>query len=487
MTKNRSIKKNYIFNLIYNLTNLLVPLLIAPYLSRILEVDGVGIKSYTLSIVSNFILFANLGIAEYGQREVSRNRDNKYESSKKLYEIGLLRSITTLVVLLVYIITFVLPVLNTDYNYIYVILIINIVANMLDFSWFLQGIEDFKSISVVQVISKIFMTIMTFAFVNNKNDLGIAILINSLTLLINSILPITIIARHTVKVKMKELNIFKHFKECLLYFVPAIAVQIYTVLDKTMIGIITNSNYENGYYEQADKIVKLLITVVTTANAIMRSRISYLYKENKMEEIKRLTQKSISLSLIISIPITFGIIAVSDIFVPIFFGDGYEKTIIILNILAPLSIIIGLSGVVGSHYYTPMGKRKQSNKYLIIGSIINLIINLLLIKQLGSIGAAISSVIAELIITMLYIIKADNALFTVRTILKASYKYLISGVVMFLIVLSVKTGLGNGIKDLSLLMLLGAITYILMLLISRDEYVYEMLKIIKEKMINGKN
>ena len=160
--KNRSIKKNYLFNLIYNLTNLLIPLLIAPYLSRILEPDGVGIKSYTLSIVSNFILFANLGMAEYGQREVARNRENPYERSKKTYEIGMLRIITTLITLIIYVLTLVLPFMNTSNNIIYGILIINIVANMLDFVWFLQGIEEFKSISIIQIISKITMLIITF-------------------------------------------------------------------------------------------------------------------------------------------------------------------------------------------------------------------------------------------------------------------------------------------------------------------------------------
>lgn len=480
--KTRSIKKNYIFNLIYNITNLLVPLLIAPYLSRILEVDGVGIKSYTLSIVSNFILFASLGMAEYGQREIAKNRDDKYERTKKLYEIGILRVVSTIVVLLIYTLTLVLPIFNINYNAIYAILIINIIANMLDFSWFLQGIEEFKSISYVQIISKIFLVVMTFGLVKEKADLNISILINSLTLLINSLLPIFVIKKYCVKVKIKELKIFVHLKECIVYFIPAIAVQIYTVLDKTMIGLITNSNYENGYYEQADKIIKILITVVTTTNAIMKSRISYLYEKEEKNQIKRLIAKSTSLCMLISIPITFGVVAVADIFVPIFFGNGYEKTSIILMILAPLSIIIGISGLIGSHYYTPLGKKKISNKFLITGSVINFIANMMLIKPLGAIGAAIGTILAELTITILYLNKSDKELFNFKMFFKLSYKYFIAGIFMLISVLATKHYIGNGIKQLVVLVTIGIIVYVVTILILKDKYIYDNLREIREKI-----
>lgn len=482
--KARSIKKNYIFNLIYNLTNLLIPLLIAPYLSRILEPDGVGIKSYTLSIVSNFILFASLGMAEYGQREIARHRENSYERSKKTYEIGILRAITTLIVLTIYIITLVLPTYNDSNNIIYGILIINIIANMLDFSWFLQGIEEFKSISVVQIISKIVMLIITFGFVKEKSDINIAILANSIALLINSILPLFVIKKYLVKVKLKELQAFKHLKESFVYFVPAIAVQIYTVLDKTMIGIITNSSYENGYYEQADKIIKILITLVTTTNSIMKSRISYLFEKNEENEIQRLITKSASLCMLIATPITFGVMSVADIFIPMFFGDGYEKAAILLMILAPLAIIIGISGLVGSHYYTPLGKRRECNRYLIIGSILNLICNLILIRYIGSIGAAISTVIAELTITILYVKGCDKNIINLKILWKLSYKYIIASVIMFILVLGLKNYVtSSNIHGLIILTGIGAITYAIMVLTLRDNYVMENVKKIKERII----
>lgn len=484
--KTKSLKRNYIFNLIYNLTNLMVPLIIAPFLSRVLQVDGVGVKSYTFSIVSNFILFATLGISEYGQIEISKNRDNKKIYSKKLYEIGLLRVVTTLIVFVIYICTLVLPIFNNSYNDIYIILIINIIANVIDFSWFLRGIEEFKTITIVQIISKIFLLIGTLVLVKSKADINIAILINSITLLINSVLPLFVIRKYCVRVSLKDLRVFSHLKECLVYFVPAIAIQIYTVLDKTMIGLITNSNTENGYYEQADKVIKILITVVTTTNTIMNSRISYLYQKQDIKEIKRLIDKSTCLCMMIAVPITFGAMAISNIFVPMFFGEGYDKTIDILIVLAPLAIIIGLSGLVGSHYYTPLGKKAKSNKYLIVGAIVNFVLNLLLIKSFKSIGAAIASIVAEFIITFLYIRNSNKKLFNFRFIFKSSYKYFISSIIMYIVLVSIKKYMSTGLITLGILIMVGCFVYVIVLLLLRDSYLFSVINDVKEGGVKWK-
>lgn len=484
--KMKSIKKNYIYNLIYNLSNLFIPLIVAPYLSRVLGVEGVGIKSYTLSIVSNFIIFASLGIAEYGQREIAINRDNIYERSKKLYEIGLLRIVTTILVTIIYSITFALPILNTSYNAIYNILIINIIANMLDFAWYLQGIEEFKFISFTQTLTKIVMLILTFTCVKEASDINIAILINSIVLLLNSIIPLYLVIKNVCKVKIKELHPLSHFKQCIVYFIPAIATQIYTVLDKTMIGLITNSTYENGYYEQADKMLKIIITFITTANVIMKSRISYLFGLNKIDEIKALISKSLHMTLMLAWPVMAGVIAIASVLVPIFFGDGYEKTINLLIILSPLALAIGISNLLGTHYLTPSGRRNKSNIGLIIGACVNFLLNMFLIKVLGAIGAAISSVAAESVITIMYIWLSKNVI-SVKDIMKTSYKYCIASVIMFILIEILKQKMQNSVQTLVILIGIGVTSYGVSLIILKDSFLYEsIMEIIITKILNKK-
>lgn len=476
----RSITKNYIYNLIYNVINVLIPFIIAPYLSRVLGVDCIGIKSYTLSIVSTFIIFANLGVAEYGQKEIAQSQDDKYERTEKFYSISIMRFITTTIVTIIYIIFFVLPIINKENNIIYAILLINILANALDFSWFLQGIEKFKFISLIQIFTKLLLMITTFIFVKNSQDIWIAILINSIVLLLNSIIPIFAIKNECIKIELKDIKPLIHIKPCLVYFIPAIAIQIYTVLDKTMIGAITKSNSENGYYEQADKIIKILIAVITSANIVMRSRISYLYKKKEEKEIDRLINKSLHLTFFLSFPIVFGIISISSILVPIYFGNGYEKTIIILNVLAPLTIIIGISNLLGSHYFTPTDRKRESNIGLIIGSVVNLILNSVLIKNLGALGAAIASVIAESVVTYIYVKK--NKILKWQQIFYTSKNYLIASLLMFLIVLLLKNNMQYNIMSIVILGLIGVIVYFIVLILLKDKFLKDVLKKIKGKI-----
>ena len=112
------------------------------------------------------------------------------------------------------------------------------------------------------------------------------------------------------------LQIFGHVKQTFAYFIPTIATSVYTVLDKTMIGAITDNAKENGYYEQATKIVKMAETLVFSLNTVMSSRMSYLYAQQKYNEIKEKIRTSFDYLMLISIPLAVGIIGVSRNFVP---------------------------------------------------------------------------------------------------------------------------------------------------------------------------
>ena len=157
----------------------------------------------------------------------------------------------------------------------------------------------------------------------------------------------------------------------MVYFIPTVAVQIYTVLDKTMIGLITESDFENGYYEQAEKLIKLPLTLITTLFVIMRSRISYYYSLNEYDKIQDLIKKSANVAFGFSLPMMLGVIAVAPTLVPVYLGEGYEKCILLLYVFSPIIPIISLSNLIGTHYYTPFDKQKTSNIFLIGGALLN--------------------------------------------------------------------------------------------------------------------
>jgi len=479
--KQPNIKLNYIYRTIYEILIVLIPLITTPYVSRVLGADGVGIYSYTSSIMTYFTLFAALGTATYGEREIARNRDNKELASKLFFEIELLTIITSSICILIWIM-FIL--LSVEYRYYYIALMPLLFSTMADISWFFSGYEQMKYIVLRNSLCKIVGVILLFSLVNEKNDLVTYMIINSVISLVGNLSMWTYLPKMIVKVDLHTLQLKKHFKETLIYFIPTIATSIYTVLDKTLIGIITQDSFQNGYYEQATKIINIVKSVVfTSLNVVMGARISYLFMQKKYDEIKNRIERSISFIFLLGYGSLFGIIAVANEFVPLFFGESYEPVISLLYVMSPLIIIIGISNCLGTQYYTPAGLRLKSAKIIILGSFINLVCNLILIPKLGANGAAIGSLIAELSITILYVIKCDGYL-SLRVIIKYSYKRIIAGVIMLFIIKLVDTFIIlDALFILLLEIIIGLLVYFVVLFIMKDSLLIEMISLVLKYIV----
>ncbi len=464
-----SIKKNYIYNTLYQILTLLIPLITTPYASHIFEADGIGIQSYTNSIVSIFIIFASFGTAKYGQREIARNRDDKQKASKLFWEIELLNIICTSVTLVVWL-AFVL--ITDQYKMIYAVLSMQIIAVAFDISWFYGGYEKFKFITIRNVIVKIIGIIILFASVHTKSDLLLYIGLTSATGLIGNISMWTYLRKFICKVKIKDLNVKSHFKSTLVFFIPTIATSVYTILDKTMIGMITKDNAENGYYEQANKIVNMAKTIAISLNTVMYARMSYMFVENKIKEMKELLNKSLHYMFTIGVPMVLGIMGIAKNLVPWFFGGGYEKVSLILYFNSPLVLIVGLSECIGIQYLTPSGQRARSSKAVIIGAVVNFCLNFLMIPFIKSIGAAIASIFAEAIIFILYVHMTDKFV-TWKEIFKISYKKFIAGIVMLIGVLLIGNICNATMITTIIQITVGAIIYAITMLLLKDEFVVE--------------
>lgn len=481
-----NIKKNYIFNMMSKVIALLVLIFVTPYLSRALGADGNGKLSYIASIVSYFVLFANIGIETYGQRIIAVHQNDKGYLKKISLEIGILRIILTIISLALYYVIFVLVYQNNQV--LYALYGITLLMTAFDFSWFFQGIEDFKILALSNMISRIVYIPLVLVFVHDQSDINIAAILTILSTVVPYALCLPKMIAYFNGVKLpSKLQPFNHFKPCMIYFIPTIAIQIYTVLDKTMIGLITKSDFENGYYEQAEKIVKLPLTIITSLNIVMRSRISYYFSIGRIDEIKCLMNKSCHFTMCLSIPICLGLCAVASNFIPIYLGEGYEKCIVLLYVFSPIIIIISLSNFLGTHYYTPFDLQKTSNRFLIIGAIINLVLNSFLIYLFKSIGAAMASVIAETVITCLYIYFSKK-IFSPINFIKFGYKYIISGLIMFGVVFFINNmWIYNELtKFTSILYLIlevgiGIIIYFGLLLIIKDSFVCDTIKKILKK------
>lgn len=477
--KQQSIKKNFIYTTFYRVLNIITPIITAPYAARIFGASGIGIQSYVNSIVAYFILFAALGTATYGQREIAMCRDDKKKASKTFWEIEILSVITTSVCLIGW---FVMICLTTRYKIYYLILTISIIAVAFDITWFFSGHEKFKIIVIRNTIIKLIGIAILFIFVKQKNDLLLYMGLIAATGFLGNLSLWTVLPKYLTKVKIKNIHFKKHLKETLVYFIPTIATSVYTILDKTMLGLITRSENENGYYEQASKIINMAVTVVTSLNAVMLARMSYLYAEKKLDEIKDRLKKSISFTMFMCIPIVVGIIGIAQNFVPWFFGNGYDKVVILLYAYSPIIIIIAISNCLGYQYLTPSGQRARSSKGIIIGAVVNLGCNAIMIPFLKSMGAVIASLIAESVITIIYVYMCDEYM-TWRIIFKNTWKRVIACIPMFVVICCIGLIHINPIIMTLLQVVCGAIFYFVVLLILKDDIAKEIIELYIVKYI----
>lgn len=467
----KSIKKNYIFNLFYEVFVIIVPLITAPYVSRVLHADGVGVYSFSYSIATYFALLAALGTNSYGVREGARVRDDEYKRSKLFYEITILRFLTTFLSIIIYLIV---VIMNQYDIFIYLACGISILSVAFDCSWFLKSLENFQTLVIRNFVVKLLTVISIFIFVRSRDDLLIYIFIQTVGTLIANVILISNVKRYLVKVDMKSLKYKHHMKETLIYFIPTIATSVYTVLDKTMLGIIVNSSYENGYYEQTNKIVHIFLTLITSLSGVIGARTAYLFAKEEHQKIRGLIYKAYDFMNLLAFPLVFGIVGCASTFVPWFLGPGYDKVISLLQLYCPLILIIGMSNILGGLYLTPSGQRKRSSKAIIMGSVVNLILNLILIPYFNSYGAVIASLFAEGTITGLYIYMSSEYVNFIY-ILKNAFKYLVYSIIMFIPVYIIGYYLPTHFTTTLIQVVAGGAIYGILLLITKNKLIFEVL------------
>ena len=481
--KTTSLKANVVMNMVYEVFIIILPFITGPYISRVLQADGVGTESYLSSLLSYFTMFAALGTVSYGTYCIARNREDKKELSKTFWEIEILSIVTSGIMIVAWMI---FATSYKEYTTLMYIQTLNLVGTALSINWLFAGLEKFQYNIVISTIIRALSVVCIFVFVKSPNDLWAHILISALSTFLGSLSLWVFVPKFISFCKINWENIFKvRLKETLVYFIPTIATSIYTVLDKSLIGIITNDSFQNGYYEQATKIINMAKTVSFVAiHGVMVSRASFYFKNEDEEKARELAIQDYKIISFLSVGIAFGIAVIAKTFVPIFFGDGYEPTIYIMYILCAVVPIIGVSNALGSIYYTPSGRRLQSSWYLIAGSVTNLILNICLIPSMGAYGAAIATVIAESVITILYIYYARKFL-PARLIAKLYWKKIIAGIIMLISCFAYEFTMSGRINTYLILgseIILGAIIYIIVLAIFKDCSIEFGIEFIKGKL-----
>lgn len=473
----KSVQKNYIYNVGYQVLILITPLITTPYVSRTLGADAIGTYSFTASIVTYFTLFATMGTATYGQREISYVQDDKNKRTEVFWNIEILSCISTFAVLLLY---GAYVLLFSDDIIVYSIFSMNVFAVAFDITWLFQGMEEFGKIVFRNVIFKILNIAYIFIFVHSEGDLVIYVLGMCLLPLLSVVSLWSFLHKMVNKPNWKKIKPFANFGVVLSMFIPTIAVSIYTVLDKTMIGLLTDVKVENGYYEQALKLSKTALTLVTALGTVMVPRVGHYYEKQEMDVVKKYIYRSYQFVWLLGIPLCMGLIGISSNIVPWFYGNGYDKVVPLLSILSILILAIGINNVTGIQYLMPTKRQNTFTFTVLIGAVVNLIFNLILIPYWYSIGAAIASVLAETVIAVVQIIIIRKEL-SPQIIISCSRHYWVAGFVMLGILCGLGRWLESSIIHSVIMIVSGGVVYSVLLLIMKDEFFINQIKFVLQK------
>ena len=470
----KSLKKNYIFSLMYEILAIIVPFVTTPYVSRVLGATSIGDYYYIGGIVSYFGLIAATGTATYGNREIAILHNDKKARSKLFFEIFFFRIICTLIAFIGY--SYLLISSTGVYHTLYFINILLFISWILDVSWFCQGMENFKVTAIRNSMVKIAGALLVFVFVKSSDDVWIYTLIYSGSMAIGNATMWVYVLKEVKWQGFNDLNIFGHTKSIMQLFIPVIAIQIYTVMDKTMLGYLDNTT-EVGYYSQGNKIITIAMTFVNAFIAILMPRISTLYAQSEKLQLNKLIDKTLRYIFLLSIPMMVGCILIIDQFVPIFFGVGYEPVGNVIKILSLLFVMLNLGRLFG----TMLVAMKRQNEYTIvtiIAAVINLVLNLVFLKifGMGAFGVAIASVVSESVATIIQYIFVRKDI-DISLILRSAISYIIPSIFMMISIYICKIFVGSGgVISLLVQLIVGISVYIVILVIRKDDMVNMLLE-----------
>lgn len=475
----KSLKHNFFMYFLRSFTSFGFILFVFPYVARKIGVEGLGRVQYTETIVAYFILFINLGIFDYGKREVARYRDNSQKLNNIVNDLLTILYFTTIVGSILYFLFIVLFVKDIVYKKLLYLYFLNILLNVFNVEWFYIGIENQEYITKRNIFVKIVLSISIFFFVKNEEDLYIYTIISILSFVGSNVYNFINLMKF-VKLEIRTFKEIKiHLKRLFYLFFSVIALSISYNLDSIMIKNIVG-DLELGYYSLALKFGKLPLILGTVVIGIFSPRLSNLLGENKKEEYLKLWNVGINIIFLLYIPISIGMFILSKSLVYIFGGINFNPAIPIFKVFSIYIIVMGFAVSTGVALDT--NRRDKEYSYSVIcGSILNFIFNLFFIRTLGAFGAAIATIITEIIaiIIRFYLCKdifKDIKIFNINLI-----KIIFSSIIMGIFIFYLEKQIENLLLKNFLCAVFGGSIYFLCLIFSHEKLSKEMLNRINQR------
>lgn len=466
------ITKNYLYNVIYQVFILLIPIIVTPYLARVLGPDNLGIYSYVFSVTNVISVVTLLGIYNYGNRQIAYERDNKQKMSQTFWEIMLLRVLIAVVGSAVYFaVAFYLEKFTVYFLQYYCFLF----AAYIDCTWLYVGVEDMRPAVLKNFFAKLAGVICIFIFVKQSTDIGKYLLILSISILIANLAAYAELGKYIESIKINFHNLLKHIKDSVLLFLPTMASLIYLQADKIMIEWLTGQTSQVAFYDNAEKIIMIPLTFITVLSTVMMPRIANEHKQGNKKRINDLIVRAAKTVLFLSFPLAFGIAAVASGFIPWYLGKGFLPVIGAMYMLCPIIIFNSLEGISGKQYFTATNQIKILTIAYTSTALLNVILNFILIPKFNFYGAAIATLICSYLSVSIQFAVMGRQI-SLILLLKPLLKYTIMAILMFALIFISTKHMSPSIFKTILQVLIGSIFYIAEAWLIKDEIFLNILK-----------
>ena len=463
----KSLVKNSIYNVIYKGFTALFPLITTTYTSRVLLADGVGKVSYASTIVSYFAIIAALGLPQYGIKIIARSISAE-DRSKAFIELFVINLCSTFVCIIAYYAMINSWAFFSDKRFLLNIMGIQLILNVFNIDWFYQGVEEYGYITKRSILIKILSFIAMLIAVKEPSDYIKYGFILCMATAGNYILNVLHL-RGKIELSINGINIKRHLKPIFILLASALATEIYTMLDTVMIEYFHGDVYV-GLYSNSVKIVRLIHTLSIASVAPFYPRISYYLREERTESVNELLTTGIKGILVVSIPCVLGIELLSDQIVLTLFGNSFLGAANTLRILAPLIVVFSIAYFLGHLVLMATGNESKILIATVIGAIVNFSINTLLIPLYKQNGAAIASVLAEIIITVI-LITYSHKYYKIRMSKSFIESTSLSNLLMGVIVYFTRMNSVGSVIGVMISILTGILTYGLSLIIFKNEII----------------
>lgn len=390
------VKKNYIYNVIYRLSICILPLIVTPYVARVLGAEQVGLYAFSSTVACYFIMFGKLGLDNYGNRSIASCRDDIEKRSRVFWGIYAMQAITSIISILIFILLIV-TVFKAD-SVVYWMQLMYVGSILFDVSWFFYGMERFRITMIRSLISRTLIIAGVFVFVHSEKDLWVYTCVMSACFLLEQLQLVPFLFRQIKWVRLKKEDIVCHIVPNLKLFVPLLALSSYHWMDKIMLGIMTKSTAVVAFYTYAENIINLPKGIMSALDTVMLPRISNLVANERIEEGIRKMRNAIRFNSFVSCALCFGIAGVSPVFIPWFFGEEYVPAIVLTMELAMVMIPMSLAEMVQTQYLIPFKRENIYIRSVTLGAVTDIVLNLLLIPPYGASGAVIGTLCAEILV-----------------------------------------------------------------------------------------